>query len=127
MGQRRADAVSVPEKSRRQYAAGRRVKAPKTVRTLRDMIRKHLYDSRVTQGSLSAAWHCKPETVKTIMARRKARPMSSQYIDAFVEFLKLDDFDATELHRQGAREAGYKIDGPMLDDTVAKPPTRRKK
>ena len=28
--------------------------------------------------------------------------------------LKLDDFDATELHRQAAREAGYKIDGPTL-------------
>ena len=45
---------------------------------------------------------------------KSPRPMSSQYIDAFVEFLKLDDFDATELHRQAAREAGYKIDGPTL-------------
>lgn len=90
------------------------------------MIRKHLYDSGTTQGSLAVPWNCKPETVKTIMARRKPRPMSSQYIDALVEFLRLDEFDATELHRQGAREAGYKIDGPMLDDTVAKPLNRRK-
>lgn len=88
---------------------------PKTVRTVRDMLRKHLYDAQVAQGDLGAVWNCRPATVKTIMMRKNPRPMSSQYIDAFVEFLKLDDFDATELHRQAAREAGYKIDGPTLD------------
>ncbi len=107
-------------KSRRQYAAGRRIRVPKTIRSVRDMIRKHLYDARVAQGDLSAAWNCKPETVKTILARKSPRPMSSQYIDAFVEFLRLDDFDATELHRQAAREAGYKIDGPSLADPITK-------
>ena len=100
--------------ARRRYAAGRRVKVPKSVRTVRDMIRKHLYDNRIAQGDLGVVWNVRPATVKTIMMRKAPRPMSSQYIDAFIEFLKLDDFDATELHRQAAREAGYKIDGPTL-------------
>ena len=114
--------MEVPQSARRRYAAGRRVRVPRTIRTVRDMIRKHLYDAGVTQGDLGPVWNVKPATVKTIMMRKAPRPMSSQYIDAVVEFLKLDDFDATELHRQAAREAGYKIDGPSLDDS----PTRRK-
>lgn len=100
--------------ARRRYAAGRRVKVPKSVRSVRDMIRKHLYDNRIAQGDLGPVWNVRPATVKTIMMRKNPRPMSSQYIDALVEFLKLDDFDATALHRQAAREAGYKIDGPTL-------------
>jgi len=102
------------KKARRRYAAGRRIVLPVIVRTVRDMIRHHLYAEGKTQGSLAGPWNCKPETVKTIMSRRSGRPMSSQYIDAVVEYLKLDDFDATKLHKQAAREAGYKIDGPEL-------------
>lgn len=86
------------------------------------MIRKPLYDAGVTQGDLGPVWNVKPATVKTIMMRKAPRPTSSQYIGAVVELLKLDDFGATELPRQAAREAGYKIDGPSPGDS----PTWRK-
>lgn len=37
------------------------------------------------------------------------RVLSPVHIEAVVQNLKLDDFDAQELHRQAAIEAGFKI------------------
>jgi hypothetical protein len=83
------------------------------------MIRKHVADHNLRLGDLSIPWKCKPASVRSIMCTRRAatgRPLPSQFIDALVEFLKLDDFDRTALHRQAAREAGYAIDGPTVED-----------
>lgn len=79
------------------------------------MIRKHLADAGVDQKSLHVAWDCKPKTVHNIMSRAtNRRALSPQHVDAFIAFLKLDDFDATRLHKQAAREAGFHIDGPSI-------------
>jgi len=110
-----------PRGHRNRFAAGRVViKKVTHVRTLRDMIRKHVADAGLLLADLHVPWKCKPNTVRCLMcnaADRNKRPLSSQYIDALVDYLKLDEFDATELYRQGAREAGYAIDGPTLENS----------
>lgn len=96
-----------PAPARRRYAAGRRVQVPKTVRTARDLIRRHLREEGRDLRSLAVPWNVKPESVKYIMHHR--RPLAPQHIDAFIESLKLDEFDALELRIQGAIEAGWQI------------------
>lgn len=99
--------TEVPKSSRRRYAAGRRVRVPPQVRSVRDILRRHLRDEGYNQTDLHKAWAVKPETVKTIFMH--GRPLSPQYIDAAIEFFKLDDFDAMDLRLQGAIEAGWQI------------------
>jgi hypothetical protein len=96
-----------PQTARRRYAAGRRVAVPATVRKVRDLIRRHMREEGRDMGSLAAVWNVKRETVKTIM--HHGRPLSPQYVDAFIEALKLDEFDALELRFQGALEAGWQL------------------
>lgn len=102
-------------RARRHYPAGRKLRmVPEKPRKVVDVIRKHMNDNNVTLKMLSVAWHCSPPTVSTTLSRGRKRPLSPQYIDAVVELMKLDDFDATELYRMAALEAGYRIDGPRL-------------
>lgn len=100
-------AAEVPASARKRYAAGRRVRVPAQIRTARDLLRRHLREEGVNQTDLHRAWNIKPESVKSILLGK--RPLSPQYIDAAVEFLKLDEFDALELRLQGALEAGWQI------------------
>lgn len=93
--------------ARRRYAAGRRITVPKMVRTARDLLRRHLREEGRELRSLAGPWNVQPSTVKTIF--HQSRPLSPQYIDAAIEALKLDDFDALELRLQGAIEAGWQI------------------
>lgn len=93
--------------ARRRYAAGRRIKVPKLIRTTRDLIRRHLREEGVHMRDIAPWWDVKPETVKTIM--HHGRPLSPQYIDAVIEGLQLDEFDANELRVLGAIEAGWNI------------------
>lgn len=100
---------------RRRYATGRRISAARTTpRTLGDMMRKHMHEEGILRRHLAVAWDCTRETVTTRLSMARKRPLASQHVDAFIELLKLDEFDATELHRMAAREAGFKIDGPQL-------------
>lgn len=97
----------VPASARKRYAAGRRVRVPAQIRTARDLLRRHLREEGINQTDLHRAWDIKPESVKSILSGK--RPLSPQYIDAAVEFLKLDEFDSLELRLQGALEAGWQI------------------
>lgn len=99
---------------RRRYAAGRRIKVPNSVKTVRDMLRRHLKEEGRTQGSLATVWDMKPDTVKRMFWDRK-RPFAPQHIDAFIEALKLDEFDAMELRWQAAIEAGWQLDKRFIE------------
>lgn len=99
--------VGIPAASRLRYAAGRRVTVPRTVRTARDLLRRHLREEGREMRALAGPWNVKPETVKTIF--QHSRPLAPQLIDAAIEFFKLDEFDALELRLQGAIEAGWQI------------------
>ena len=108
--------TEIATSTKRIPAAGRRAKPPKQVRTVRDMILKHLYDERVAQDQLALAWNCSQSTAKAVMAPKNKRPITAAKIDGLVSLLKLDEFDATELHRKAALEAGYRIDGQSIQD-----------
>jgi hypothetical protein len=78
------------------------------MRRARDLIRRHLREEGCNLGALAQPWKVKRETVKTIM--HHGRPLSPQHIDAVIEFLKLDEFDALELRLLGAIDAGWQLD-----------------
>lgn len=40
----------------------------------------------------------------------ETRPLTPQMVDAAIDMLQLDDFDANELRKRGALEAGWVID-----------------
>ena len=105
-----ADPVGIGQAGagRTRYAAGRRVQVPKQVRTARDLIRRHMREEGHNMTALAAPWNVQPATVKTIM--HHGRPLAVQHIEAAIEFLKLDEFDALELRLQAAIDAGWKLD-----------------
>lgn len=56
---------------------------------------------------LAEAWGCSKGNVYDYFW--SARPFSPQHVDAAIELLGLDEFDAAELRLLGAREAGWNI------------------
>lgn len=106
---------SGPITARRRYAAGRRIKVPRTVKTTRDIMRRHLFEGGVDMKDLAEPLDMQPSTVKRLFWER-TRPLAPQHIDAFVEFMRLDEFDAQELRWQGAIEAGWQLDKALLDE-----------
>lgn len=100
----------IPASARRRYAAGRRIKVPKKVKTTRDVMRRHMREEGKDYSELAKAWNMKSaEYVKHRMWRKT--PLSPQYIDAFIELMKLDGQDALELRFLAALEAGWQIEG----------------
>lgn len=107
--------AEVPPQARKRYAAGRRVRVPSKVKTVRDLLRRHLREEGYNVTELHRPWNIKPQSVKTVLHPRRA--LSPQYIDAAIEFFKLDEFDALELRLHGAIEAGWQIT-PALDAAI---------
>lgn len=95
------------------YRPGSRIKVPRYVRSARDMIRQHLSEAGMSQRQLAIKWGYAPTSFNARMTRT-ARPLDAEFITRFIATLKLDEFDAAELHRQAAREMGFRIDGPVL-------------
>jgi hypothetical protein len=82
-------------------------------RTLHDMVRRHLKEEGKTiWGDCARAWGCLPHTA----SRRffGGYMFSPWHLEQIITMLNLDEFDALELRRQGAREAGWMIDGPEI-------------
>lgn len=77
-------------------------------RTLRDMIRRHLREEGKTiWGDMARAWNIKPQSASRRMFRGYV--MSPAHVEAVIDLLQLDEFDAAELMLQGAREAGWRV------------------
>lgn len=77
--------------------------------TARDIIRRHLRLERLTiKGDLSRVLSLKPQSTASLMTKKF--PLTPHHIEAIIRGLKLDDFDAYELRRQAAIEAGWRID-----------------
>src|SRR5687768_13529605 len=88
---------------------GRPIAVPKQIRTARDLIRRHLREERKTVKQFSEfIGYAKPTNLYEYFYRTK-RYLPPQIIDAAIEFLKLDEFDALELRIKGAIEAGWQI------------------
>lgn len=88
---------------------GRRIVTPSdTVRTVRHIMREHLAFHRMTfTYDLSAMLGIANRSAVTMM--NKKYPIAPQHIDAFIEGMKLDEFDALELRLQGAIEYGWQL------------------
>ena len=98
-----------PRRTIARPATGRRAPRPKLVRSLRDVIREHLHESGLTvEHHLAPAWGIQPYSAHRIMYDKK-RSITPEHIHAFVALLKLDYFDAYELHALGALESGWDI------------------
>src|SRR5690606_24940225 len=87
---------------------GRPIRVPRTVNSVRAILRRHLHEEGRRMQDLAEPWQCKKVTVYGVF--HDARPISPQHIDAAIAWLQLDEFDAAELRVQGAREAGWKIE-----------------
>lgn len=94
-------------------STGRKLNIPPYARDVRSLIRRHLREEgKRINPELATAWDMHPNSAYRRMYDK--RPFTPQMIAAVIELLKLDEFDATELYQQAAREAGYLIDGPTL-------------
>ena len=86
--------------------------------SVRFLMRRHLNMERIAISKLAAVWN---QTEKSAYRRfYHPNPFPPAMIEAFANLLKLDEFDRCELHKQAAREAGYLIDGPELDNAKKK-------
>ena len=89
-------------------AGGRPIQAPKGgIRTARDLMRRHLREERLRIRDLCPVWDMHENSVYRRFYDH--RPFAPQLIDAFVERVKLDEFDAYELRLQAAIEAGWQL------------------
>lgn len=86
---------------------GRAITVPERVVTVRDHMRRHLREEGWRMMDLGEHWNVLPGTVKFIFWKKT--PLPPQYVDAFIDALKLDDFDAAQLRVQGAIEAGWQL------------------
>lgn len=77
-------------------------------KTVRDVIRRHLREEGKTIAAfLAPAWGMAVNSAYRRMYDSNA--LTPAHIDAVVEGLQLDEFDAAELYLLGAIEAGWKI------------------
>lgn len=90
-------------------STGRKITVAKTPVTARDLLRRHLREEgKRIAPELAGAWDMHPNSAYRRMY--DTRPFTPQMIDAAVELLRLDDFDANELRKRAAYEAGWQID-----------------
>lgn len=90
-------------------AGGRPIKVAKNPKTVRALMRRHLREEKKNIKDLVVPWKVYPTTVYTYFYKN-AKPLPPQLVDAFIEFLKLDEFDAMELRWLGAIEMGWQLD-----------------
>lgn len=89
-------------------AGGRPIRVPLGKATVRTLLRQHLREEGKRMQDLAGPWNCQKGNVYDLFWAN--RPLAPAYVDAAIEFLKLDAFDAAELRLLAAREAGWKID-----------------
>jgi hypothetical protein len=105
---------TLPRQARNSGAAcgGRPIRVPRSCNSVRTVIRRHLAEEGLRMQDLAGPWQCKRTTVYGMFCDN--RPFSPPHIDAVIEFLRLDEFDAAELRLLGAREAGWNLDTKYL-------------
>lgn len=91
---------------------GRPIRVPIGKASVRQLLRRHIREEGLRMQDLSIPWQCKPPTIYRAFGDQ--RPFSPSHIEAAIEFLGLDEFDANELRILGAREAGWQISGKYL-------------
>jgi hypothetical protein len=70
-------------------------------------MRRHLREEGLRIKDLAPVWGM--AEVSCYRRFYEQRPMAPQLVDAFINRLRLDEFDANELRTAGAIEAGWKL------------------
>lgn len=92
----------------RPIVAGRRAVYYRGTRSVRSIIREHLRFHKMTiKGDLARILRISPIGAASLMTKK--HPLAPQQVDAFIEEMKLDEFDAYELRLLGAMEAGWQL------------------
>lgn len=92
---------------------GRKIEVEANPKSARALIRRHLREEGMTiANDLALAWDMHRNSAYRWMY--DSRPLRPGHIDAVVELLKLDEFDAQELYVRAAIESGWKIRGPEI-------------
>lgn len=105
-------------KCHRKRVLKRWMKVNPSLRTVRAIMREHLAFARMTiTGDLSSMLGLTPDSARSFMT--KTNPIAPQYVDLFIERMKLDEWDANELRLRGAIEAGWQIDVKLLKEKPA--------
>jgi len=89
-------------------STGRKIKVKKNPKTVRDIMRRHLREEGKRISDVSAPWNMHVNSAYRRFYDK--RPMTPQMIDSFIEFLHLDQEDATELRLYAAIECGWQLD-----------------
>lgn len=89
-------------------STGRKITVKKNPKTTRDIMRRHLREEGKRIVDLCEVWDMHPSSAYRRFYDK--RPMKPQMIDAFIELLKLDHEDATELRLFAAIESGWQLD-----------------
>lgn len=95
-------------------STGRKITVQKNPKDVRAILRRHLREEGKTiGGDLSKAWGMTANSAHRRFyaegSKRRTRALTPQMIDAAIEMLRLDEFDAQELRLQGAIEAGWRL------------------
>lgn len=102
----------------RKDVGGRPIRYPDKVKTARDIMRRHLKEEGLLIKDFSEYMgFATPNTMYDYFHRRH-RPLPVQIIDGFVEFVKLDKWDAQQLRWHGAVEAGWQLDQRILQNMI---------
>lgn len=89
-------------------STGRKITVKKLPVTVRDLLRRHLREERLQiVPHLAAAWDMHPTSAYRRMYSKN--PFTPQMVDAAIELLRLDEFDANELRVRGAIESGWQL------------------
>lgn len=95
-------------------STGRKLAVVKLPVTTRDLLRRHLREEGLRiVPELSTAWNMHGNSAYRRMY--DSRPFTPQMVDAAIELLHLDDFDANELRKRAAYEAGWRINYTLED------------
>lgn len=89
-------------------STGRKITVKKSPKTARDLMRRHLREERKRIVDLCPVWDMHANSAYRRFYDK--RPFTPQMIDSFIEFMRLDDFDARELRLLAAIEAGWQLD-----------------
>ncbi|WP_232147411.1 helix-turn-helix transcriptional regulator [Stenotrophomonas sp. SY1] len=93
-------------------AGGRPIRVPRSVNSVRALLRRHLQEEGKRMQELAGAWGCTKQNVYDLFSGQ--RPFSPNHIDQAARLLGLDEFDTNELRLLGAREAGWAVDPTFL-------------
>ena len=97
-------------------STGRKIAVKKLPVTTRDLLRRHLREEgKRIVPELAQAWGMHGNSAYRRMYC--SRPFTPQMIDAAVAMLQLDDFDANEIRKLAANEAGWQINYALKEPT----------